>query len=600
MKVILGGLSVLIGNWQVVSGILFILITSQALIGSIIRKNLDEELSSDEAYSLGIGGWLFPASLLSLIWYWLKSFQTLLAGIILITVIILSIVIFFLQLKKKTKPKPEPIAWLLVGLSIIFIILRLAFISKTILPLYFDSAQHYLYIKSLTNNAGFQNTGNLFHWLTTSYYHLGFHFLVASITTILHTGINSTMLILGQLIVAIIPIPLFFIVKHETGSNSAGIYAVLLAGFGWYMPAYAVNWGKYPALASLPLIQFVLGTAYLLTKQKNAVSTKKGRGLIVLIVLSVLISTFFHSRSLVIFGIAILAWVTGTYWKKFPYIFQALVVFAFSVGIYFELTLIQGQAILKPLADPYINNGLLTTLTILFLTLFAIKSYPSLAFSNIVAIFLLMGSLFIPVTRFIPGYGNQTLLDRPFIEMILYLPLSLLGGLGFAGLFQYLGRWQYIRLPLNKAVGFLLFGLLAVNVLTNYNFYPSDCCKIVELDDLTTISWLDKNLPSDARILISTTELVLLPSASSQGSVGADAGIWILPLTGRSTFPMSSNSDFGQREMLDILCKMNITYIYVGETGQPFDDAQIQMHTAWYKALLSIQKAGIYQVVGCD
>ena len=38
----------------------------------------------------------------------------------------------------------------------------------------------------------------------------------------------------------------------------------------------------------------------------------------------------------------------------------------------------------------------------------------------------------------VPGYFNLTLLDRPFVEMTLYLPLSLIGGLGLAGLQQYL------------------------------------------------------------------------------------------------------------------------------------------------------------------
>src|SRR4030095_6560668 len=81
---------------------------------------------------------------------------------------------------------------------------------------------------------------------------------------------------------------------------------------------------------------------------------------------------------------------------------------------------------------------------VLFLSIFAQWVYPKLAFATILAIFLLFGSLFIPV-KGIPGYIDLTLLDRPFIEMILFLPLSFLGGLGLAGLEQSL-RNEYTRL----------------------------------------------------------------------------------------------------------------------------------------------------------
>jgi len=145
-----------------------------------------------------------------------------------------------------------------------------------------------------------------------------------------------------------------------------------------------------------------------------------------------------------------------------------------------------------------------------------------------------------------------------------------------------------------------LIGLVVINAYINYDFYPSDCCKIIGPDDLTAIDWMDKNLPADARILISTTDLILLPSASSQGTVGADAGIWISPLISRQTFPMPYGSNFGERETLDILCKREVDYIYVGEIGQTFDDEQIRSNTAWYKASLSMPKAGVYQVIGCD
>src|SRR5690606_32123855 len=118
----------------------------------------------------------------------------------------------------------------------------------TAIPQYFDSAQHYLITRTLLNTSGPllpPSTGN---------YHIGFHLLLAFVTSTLRAQIIDTLLILGQIILAIIPLSIFFLVKGETRSNAAGIFAVMLAMLGWYMPAYAVNWGKYPALASLPPI----------------------------------------------------------------------------------------------------------------------------------------------------------------------------------------------------------------------------------------------------------------------------------------------------------------------------------------------------------
>ena len=148
----------------------------------------------------------------------------------------------------------------------------------------------------------------------------------------------------------------------------------------------------------------------------------------------------------------------------------------------------------------------------LFLWIFAQWTYPELAFACILVIAFLLGSIFIPIR--VPGYGNLTLLDRPFVEMILYLPLSLLGGLGLAGMEQHLkqvaSKWETPHsLPVGSA-RVLFMGAVLANALAGYNLYPADCCSIVGRDDLVAMDWMAKNLPPEARILISSTELRVL------------------------------------------------------------------------------------------
>jgi hypothetical protein len=414
--------------------------------------------------------------------------------------------------------------------------------------------------------------------------------------------IIDVMLVVGQMIVAVIPFGIFPIIKQETQSSRAGIFAVLLAAFGWYMPAYTVNWGKYPALASLPLIPFVLSLAYLSLRYRSVLSRKNYVGLNAILLSGIVITGLMHSRSLVIFGVITLAWIAATGWQRLPILPRLISFCAALLGILLEIRYIRTQDVFNPLFDPYWNQGLFITYIVLFLSLFALRIFPRLAFASILVIVFLLGSIFIPIT--VPGYGNLTLLDRPFAEMILYLPLAYLGGAGLAGLEQSLqpfaARLSAVRSLPGSTIGLFIIGLLLVNALATYTLYPSDCCSIAGRDDLVAIDWMDKNLPAEARILISSTELWVLASDSFQGSVGADGGVWITPLTGRATVLLPYYSDFSQPTTVDILCEMNADYIYIGEAGATFNSAQITPYPDTYKILLSMPKAKVYQVIGCQ
>ena len=116
-------------------------------------------------------------------------------------------------------------------------------------------------------------------------------------------------------------------------------------------------------------------------------------------------------------------------------------------------------------------------------------------------------------------------------------------------------------------------------------------------DDLVAFDWIDKNLPLDSRILVSTTELRVLASNVSEGYVGADAGIWIPSLANRQTFGLPDTLDFGQQSTFDMLCKYEITYIYVGGTKQSFDDSQLRNHPDWYQTVLFLPKARVYEII---
>jgi hypothetical protein len=603
MNILSDSFSVLMGHWRLISGILLIIFSGQMLMWSVLKTIFSDKLTSGEYYSLSLAGWLLPILLAALLWLLGRFFQTSEIGALIIFLLVpILVIVLFYRARKEPLRDSKTIRLVLPGLFGLFVFLRLAFISKAVIPLYFDSAQHYLIIKNLLETPVSTAT-ELFPWPLTVYYHLGFHLVATFIASALHADIINTMLILGQITLAVIPLSVFLLVKHATQSSRAGIFAVLLVAFGWYMPAHAMDWGKYPALTSLALITFVLSLAYVSIQNRKTLSPGKYLSLNVLLLSAMAIAGFTHSRSLVIFGIAFLAWIITTGWQRLPKLSQWIFLGAVILGIIAELIFIKTEDVFGPLFDPYVNKGLLVTGIVIFLTIFAQWGYPKLAFASILTIFLLLGSLFIPVQG-IPGYANLTLLDRPFIEMILFLPLCLLGGLGLAGLEQSLKHAQArptsIIFASGKYISLFFVAVILLNAFFKYEVYPSGCCNIVGRDDLVAMDWMDKNLASDARILISSTEMMVLATESFQGAVGGDAGIWINPLTGRGTIPLSYLSDFNQQTTFDTLCKMGVTHIYVGETGLTFDDAKITPHPEWYQILLSMPKVKVYQVIGCQ
>jgi hypothetical protein len=601
VNILADSFSVLVSHWQLILGTLLMMLLSQLLIGSLLRMIFLDGLTAEEYFALSIAGWMLPLSLASMLWLaWGMVLPAEPGAFLLLFITAILAIVFFLRARKETPPKSNAVLWLLVALFGLFLFLRLAFVSKVIIPLYFDSAQHYLIIKKLIGSLASNEIPPLGS-PAGAYYHTGFHLLTAWTVAILRAELIDAILILGQIIVAAIPFSMFAIIKQETQSNGAAIFSVLLAAVGWYMPAYAANWGKYPALTSLPLITFVLSLAYLSLRYKDVLAGRKSLGLIAVLTLGLLITVLFHSRTLVVLGVFVLAWIMATGWGRLSKLLRIVSFFAVLSGIVLLIPFLRTKDVFGLLFDPYWEKGLIVTAGVLFLAVFGQWRYPKLAFASILVVLLLLGALLIPIR--VPGYGKLTLLDRPFVEMILYLPLSLLGGVGLAGLqrsWQDLtARWPARRFWSAGYLSGLFIVLLLINTFAKYNFYPADCCNIVGRDDLVAIDWIDKNLPPEARILISSTELRVLLSESPQGAAGSDAGIWITPLTGRATIPFPYQSDFSQQAIFDSLCQRGAEYLYVGDTGTTFNNGLLSAYPDRYRILLSMPRAKVYQVIGC-
>jgi hypothetical protein len=508
---------------------------------------------------------------------------------------------FLLADSLKEKKKFRRSALLLSSFFFISAILRLAFLTETYVPPYFDSVEHYRIIKSLVTALEASTLLETLPTLTSNYYHLGFHFLASLLTFGLGANPMDVILVLGQVLLAAIPIPLYFLIRHETQSDVAAFFGMLLAGFGWYMPGFAVNWGKYPALAGLFALTVVLNITYFISRKNSG---KYQLVYIGLLISGILASMFFHTRTLAVIAISILSWLIADKIRILPKSFQLLILGVLLGGILVLGKLIREESLLNLVLDPYLGAGLWVTLIIVGLSPFALIKFPQGFYFSILFILCVLAALFIPIGFRTPGLENQTLLDRPFAEMVLYLPLSILAGLGLAGILQTLdslyGLTEKIRLYTRVLITILLVGFASVMAIRRYDFYPSDCCSFVGYDDTVALDWIDRNLRSDAHILIAATLLNVLPAGPSENRVGTDAGIWIPVLTGRNTTLALFDTDFRSESTLEQLCQNQVGYVYVGRTDQKFNAAQLREKEEWYEGILFLPNAQVYQLTGCS
>jgi hypothetical protein len=538
---------VLAQNWELILAILLCVSWGTLLIYTILKKIAGTQFIDTELIALALGGWPLPALIISALLWALRLFVPAdLVSVIAFGILIISTGLAVRALWKRVSCDLA----IPVFIFLVFVFIRLGFSANAVLPPYFDSAEHYRIIQSILN------MDDVF---TTSYYHIGYHVIAAAFTWLTHANLGQFMLLFGQVILAAIPLPIYFFIHRATNSNTAAWFGVTLAAFGWFMPAHAVNWGKYPALLSLLLIQFTIGAAII-----------KNRWLFVL---SLLTAVLIHSRSIILLAIFGAAWMLSA----IPRNKRSLIFVLTGTLLGMSTLLIDRNQVISPIIEPYWNW---VTLLVMLLAVSVFQSFPRLIVFSILAILLMLAGMFIPVTPAL------TLLDRPLVEMMLFLPLAFLGGLGAT------------RLP--KPAVIILAAIIIIHAWTTYSFSPSSCCQLVSRDDAVTLDWMEKHLPTDARIAIASTDLSLNAFGAPMSGTGTDAGIWVAPLTKHTIVPLPASTDFTTQDTHDLLCQQQVTHIYVGDLPRSFNSNFVDATPAWYKTVFILPKARIVQIFGCE
>jgi hypothetical protein len=443
-------------------------------------------------------------------------------------------------------------------------------------------------IKVLAADAATNAAGD-FVWPVTSYYHLGYHVVLAALASVFGSDISTLMLVSGQLVLAALPIPLYFFARRETGSVEAGILAVVLATFGWSMPAAAVNWGKYPALFGLPLVLFTLGVLY------SVRSASRGRARTRLLLLAYVGSAaalMIHSRAIILLLIGALSWLASGWGYSVSLVRRRLIAGILLVGLILEVVSLAHSTVLSPVLDPYLHPGAAVLLLTGLLFALGLWNGSRLAFSALGGIAALLLALIVPLPPGLP----TTLLDRPLVEMVLFVPLALACAAGLTPLWDLMhARTGHWRAGVTAA---LSLGV-ALHAVCAYRFQPSSCCNLVGDPDIPAMDWISRQLPADARLLIPSSQLAVLPVAYAPLDAGSDAAIWIGPLTGRATVSLPAGTDFLAPQTLRVLCEHGVDAIYAGDSPHSFSSSSLESAPDWYDPILDLETVRIYRVSGC-
>lgn len=589
MNIWLDGLTALSRHAWAVFGIFLMIAWGQIVVRKILMGIFKERLTESEYLSFSMAGWVLPVALWSIFLFFCAYLFGEAAGKNL------SILLVAVSLYNAlgTTRRISLSAFVLILLIVVFVVLRFSFLQEAVLPSYFDSAEHYRIIKHVSETylAGIAPSAAP----GQPYYHAGYHLVGAAFSHFFQIGILDVMLVFGQVVLAVLPISLFFIVRHETGSITAGLFACLLAGLGWHMPSHLANWGKYPALLSLVCVHFVLSLGYMLVREQFKEHRSK---ILFLLGVGVLVSGLIHTRSMFVYAGMTLAALITVLWKRSSMNVQRALFGVVVLGFASATGFIQNNDALALLLYGYLQTDVWMLVLVLALIPFSVKYHAGPSFFLTTSLTLFILALFIPVE--LPGFGVLTILDRPYVQMLASLPLSIFGGLGFAGLIQWTRRFSpRSSLPARLTV-LSVFGFVVLNASLYRNFYPSACCQFAGRDDLAAITWLDVSLPSDASILIASEDFHVTSLEQKGARVGTDGGVWIKPLTSRRTIPAWRELDFNQPEVHNETCERRLDYIYVGGMPQSFDSAQLSSQPAWYREVFALPAARIYQVIGCE
>jgi len=259
---------------------------------------------------------------------------------------------------------------------------------------------------------------------------------------------------------------------------------------------------------------------------------------------------FLHTRALAVLGIYLASMLLARFWLRMPGRWQWTAGLFLVCGLL--ILIVNDASTWRPYGWP------VTILTLLFL-IPALRESPRESHTLLLFIIglLLASQVNIPyIKRALTG-----VVDRPFVQMSLFIPLAVLTASGIKAISKYLVRWPWLNKKSVKVGGGLLLGaLLLAGFQAAGLTRPSVCCQFVYPEDVYALAWIENEIPEDQKIVIAGF-------APPYKEIGNDGGIWIQPLTGRETTLMRYDANWKAKK--------------------------------WHQVVFTLVPVGIYEILGC-
>lgn len=427
----------------------------------------------------------------------------------------------------------------------LFLVARFGFLSDLILPPYNDSPKHYKILQGFLH----PNAGQLSFYSPISnashFYHFGFHSLAALLSIGSRLDPATSIAVLGQIFIALTPFSILWIIYAATRSSRAAWVSALFAAFFWQMPYFAVNWGKYPTLAGLILAPAIVGY-WIINKRQGGGTWRSYLVLIWLTAGLVLLHTRLAVCLVMAGGVYFL--VERVFWERPLRTWEILVLWILSLEAFIPFW--------DVLRTYYSVANPVGFFVVAALMLFSFQFLPR--FSAGISLFVFGTWLASKIT--IPFAGHHlVLLDQPFVETLLFIPLSLFVGLGIAGLSRQLSDHSVAQLLPAAVLGVVV----VLSIPSSFTLTPDSCCNYVRKSDIAAMNWIRQNTKENAVVWISGYK-------SGNYMIGTDAGVWISGLTTRNANKLQFDFDWDALSARAEICRKGYQEVYIYKGGMPF------------------------------
>ena len=186
------------------------------------------------------------------------------------------------------------------------------------------------------------------------------------------------------------------------------------------------------------------------------------------------------------------------------------------------------------------------------------------------------------------NHNAPTLIDRPFFSLFLFLPVSMIIGLGMLGMDRHFKKFREYR------ISNMLITVLTIYILLFPNpkvLRPLTNSILISKNDIILYQFIKDSLPNQA--------LILIPNLPPNYFFGIDGGVWLEYATGLHVVRMAYNTDFASDIALNDICAGGADYMYVGNTPYSFSTVDIELQRDRYEPYISHEDVKLYKIVGC-